>query len=92
MALSPLGCCHPERSEGSAFDALLFDFEFPKFLGDYTGGVTPVPIPNTAVKPSKAHGTALVTMWESRSLPGLKQAGWSNPARFAFGVDVQWTR
>jgi hypothetical protein len=26
-------------------------------LGRYSGGVTPVPIPNTAVKPSSADGT-----------------------------------
>ena len=32
---------------------------------------TPVPIPNTAVKPLIADGTALVTVWESRTLPGL---------------------
>jgi hypothetical protein len=37
--------------------------------GDTSGGVTPVPIPNTAVKPSSADGTALATMWESRSSP-----------------------
>ena len=41
------------------------------FLGDHTGGATPVPIPNTAVKPSRADGTAWATGWESRSLPGL---------------------
>ena len=32
-----------------------------------TGGVTPVPIPNTEVKPSRADGTAWATVWESRS-------------------------
>ena len=32
------------------------------------GGVTPVPIPNTAVKPSSADGTWAETSWESRSL------------------------
>jgi hypothetical protein len=42
-----------------------------KFSGDYTGGATPVPIPNTVVKPSKADGTARVTVWESRSSPGI---------------------
>ena len=40
------------------------------FGGD-SGGATPVPIPNTEVKPSSADGTAGVTLWESRSLPGL---------------------
>src|SRR5262245_65298784 len=39
--------------------------------GGHTGGATPVPIPNTVVKPSRADGTALVTVRESRSPPGL---------------------
>ena len=30
---------------------------------------TPVPIPNTMVKPQTADGTALETVWESRWLP-----------------------
>ena len=37
--------------------------------GDHSRGATPVPIPNTEVKPSSADGTALATMWESRSSP-----------------------
>jgi hypothetical protein len=32
---------------------------------------TPVPIPNTEVKPLIADGTAWVTVWESRTLPGF---------------------
>ena len=32
-------------------------------------GETPVPIPNTMVKPWTADGTALETVWESRWLP-----------------------
>ncbi len=43
--------------------------------GGDAGGATPVPIPNTAVKPSRADGTALVTVWESRSLPGVPSRG-----------------
>ena len=39
--------------------------------GGYRGRETPVPIPNTAVKPLFADGTARVTVWESRALPGL---------------------
>src|SRR5690349_9807358 len=39
--------------------------------GGDAGGATPVPIPNTEVKPSWADGTAWATAWESRSLPGL---------------------
>ena len=40
------------------------------FPGGLSGEATPVPIPNTAVKLSSADGTARVTLWESRSLPG----------------------
>ncbi len=32
----------------------------------YTGGDTPVPIPNTEVKPSKVDGSVLVRVCESR--------------------------
>ena len=39
--------------------------------GDHSGGVTPVPIPNTAVKPSSVDGTARVAWWESRTSPGF---------------------
>ena len=42
-----------------------------KFSGDFVGRVTPVPIPNTEVKPAGADGTARVTAWESRKSPGL---------------------
>ncbi len=43
-----------------------------KFLGDHGEGETPVPIPNTEVKPFSADGTAWVAVWESRTLPRLK--------------------
>ncbi len=39
--------------------------------GGYRERETPVPIPNTEVKPLIADGTAWVTVWESRTLPGL---------------------
>ena len=39
--------------------------------GGYRKRATPVPIPNTEVKPLIADGTAWVTVWESRTLPGL---------------------
>ena len=47
------------------------------FGGD-SGGETPVPIPNTEVKPSSADGTSLVTRWESRTLPKFIQGPSSN--------------
>ena len=49
----------------------LFSMHVP---GGHTGGATPVPIPNTEVKPSKADATAAVRPWESRTLPGFKRA------------------
>ena len=45
--------------------------ELQKVFGGNVGGVIPDPIPNSEVKPSGADGTAWVTAWESRSLPGL---------------------
>ena len=43
-------------------------FEFP---GGLTARVTPVPIPNTEVKPCRADDTALETTRERRSPPGI---------------------
>jgi hypothetical protein len=42
-----------------------------EFPGGLTARVTPVPIPNTEVKPCRADDTARVTAWERRSPPGL---------------------
>ncbi len=39
--------------------------------GGYSSGATPVPIPNTEVKPARADGTAWATVWKSRSPPSL---------------------
>ena len=44
-----------------------------EFPGGHRGRVTPVPIPNTEVKPATADGTACVGVWESRSLPGVNR-------------------
>ena len=38
--------------------------------GDHTVVETPVPIPNTVVKPIIVDGTAPEKVWESRTLPG----------------------
>jgi hypothetical protein len=38
----------------------------PKLAGEHTASVTPVPIPNTEVKPRRADGTARVSVWEIR--------------------------
>ena len=42
-------------------------------------GETPVPIPNTMVKPRTADGTALETVWESRWPPNLKKRTKADP-------------
>src|SRR5579875_2691462 len=44
--------------------------------GGHGGGETPVPIPNTAVKPASADGTWGEAPWESRTPPGFSSAGW----------------
>ena len=43
--------------------------------GDHSEGATPVPVPNTEVKPLSADGTALETAWESRTSPGAYSKG-----------------
>ena len=40
--------------------------EILKFAGEFTARVTPVPIPNTEVKPRWADGTAREIVWEIR--------------------------
>src|SRR5436189_3261884 len=44
-----------------------------KYAGGHRSRVTPVPIPNTEVKPATADGTVWETVWESRSLPAVRQ-------------------
>ena len=45
------------------------DLQYNKICGDYSGEVTPVPIPNTEVKLLCADDTWWETAWESRTLP-----------------------
>src|SRR5271156_1604081 len=59
-----------------------------KFPGGLTARVTPVPIPNTEVKPCRADDTALETTRERRSPPGLKsKKAPSNRSLFYFCPD-----
>ena len=55
----------------SIFKALTYRRVLSKFSGGSVERVTPVPIPNTEVKPLGADGTALEAAWESRKPPGL---------------------
>ena len=43
---------------------IVFDFS-----GNFTDRATPVPIPNTEVKPIEVDGTMVTRPWESRTLP-----------------------
>ncbi len=51
------------------------NIEEHKGFGGDGGGVTPVPIPNTEVKPTSADGTWVETPWESRSPPDFANGG-----------------
>jgi hypothetical protein len=53
--------------------------------GGHGGGETPVPIPNTAVKPASADGTWGEAPWESRTPPGFLDKGPSQ-TRWAFVI------
>ena len=57
-----------------------FTISIKAFSGDHSDGETPLPIPNRAVKPTRADGTAPERVWESRSSPGIKFRG-SSPKR-----------
>ena len=46
---------------------------YRSLLGDCSEGGTPVPIPNTAVKPFSPDGTARASVWESRTSPELSR-------------------
>jgi hypothetical protein len=56
------------------------------FSGDPSERATPVPIPNTAVKPLSSDDTARATAWESRSSPGIMKSPRSNPRAFLFSA------
>ena len=60
------------RLDQTLFNRLLSSLmNLNRFPGGNGEGDTPVPIPNTVVKPLIADGTARVTAWESRSSPGF---------------------
>jgi hypothetical protein len=52
-----------------AFEIFPYSIFFIQLFGGYSEGDTPVPIPNTEVKPFSADGTARETAWESRTPP-----------------------
>lgn len=42
-----------------------------RFAGVYSDGATPDPIPNSEVKPVSGDGSAVVTLWESSTMPAF---------------------
>jgi hypothetical protein len=69
---------------GLAVEFLVSSLELPDFPGGLTARVTPVPIPNTEVKPCRADDTALETTRERRSPPGLNSKAAFAKASAAF--------
>ncbi len=63
------------KSSGTAL--LRGTSELTTDFGGHGGGVTPVPIPNTEVKPSSADGTWDESPWESRTPPDFFRYGTS---------------
>ena len=57
------------KSRGWVYCLVIKELDSEKFPVLMRLGVTPVPIPNTMVKPQTADGTILETVWESRWVP-----------------------
>ena len=51
------------------FSVRWFVIRTQDLAGGYTVGETPVPIPNTEVKPYEVDGTLVARLWESRKSP-----------------------
>ena len=62
-----------------ALESLRINLKLTIDLGDHSDRVTPVPIPNTEVKPVSADGTWREISWESRTSPDFV-----NKRRWAF--------
>ena len=86
LSASSCRCRSLFRFAGSGFCPAVRDSDATaQVVGDCTAGVTPVPIPNTVVKPCRADCTARVSVWESRSLPALNQGrSWKHDRPFSF--------
>ena len=63
----------PEKYEAVCFVKDLGNRGFceAKFAGVFSGGATPDPIPNSEVKPASGDGSAVVTLWESSTMPAF---------------------
>ena len=63
----------------------------PKDFGGDSGGVTPVPIPNTVVKPTSADGTWDECPRESRSPPDFRLAAGRKTRCFIFYYPIPFS-
>ena len=79
--MAGLRACRAEAPKGAKAEP-----QAAKFAGGHRIRVTPVPIPNTEVKPDTADGTAWETVWESRSLPALSRQRPDVETRRAFSI------
>ncbi len=52
-------------------DEIIVELLFKRIAGVYSGGATPVPIPNTEVKSVSGDGTTGLTLWESSTIPAF---------------------
>ncbi len=75
------------RARCGVLVALPHQQEHKGFGGD-GGGVTPVPIPNTEVKPTSADGTWVETPWESRSPPDFAMSGEPKGSPLSFNCQL----
>jgi hypothetical protein len=64
--ISPRECARKCGSKNTRHPVSVSDL-----AGDLRAGATPVPIPNTAVKPGSVDGTADGRLWESRPPPAI---------------------
>ena len=70
---SPASCRHTDRLSLDSSSSL--HVQRQHVFGGDSGRVTPVPIPNTEVKPSSADGTWAEWPWESRTPPDFSRSG-----------------
>ncbi len=76
------------ESSKNSFENSCPEIQGPKDFGGDSGGVTPVPIPNTVVKPTSADGTWDESPRESRSPPDFEIATGPYGARCSFYYQI----
>ncbi len=76
QCIEPTGTNRPrawiESKRRARYGVLGVPSKLTGLSGGDSGGVPPVPFPNTEVKPASADGTWGAIPWESRTPPGIK--------------------